>query len=190
MCSAEGTPSKGNPVQRHIILLVGAPGCGKTTVVRRTVELLRARGVRVFGFWSGEIREAGVRVGFDLEAASGARAIMAHAHFARGPAVSKYRVDVPALDDVAVAEIRRAMAEGAAGAALVIDEIGKMELCSTEFRAAVTAALDSRLRVLATATSKPHPFVDAIKARDDIEVVRVTRDNRDRLAQELAQRLA
>jgi len=174
----------------HHIVVVGAPGSGKTTVVRRTIDLLRARGAPVFGFWTGEIRQAGGRVGFDIESASGAREIMAHMDFRRGPAVSKYRVDVEAVKHVAVAEIRRALGAGASGAVLVVDEIGKMELFSEEFRAAVMAALESPLRVLATAMSKPHPFVDAIKARDDVEIVRVTSGNRDGLPDELARRLA
>ncbi len=44
------------------ILLTGLPGCGKTTVVRHVVELLKAR--RLAGFYTEELREHGQRVGF------------------------------------------------------------------------------------------------------------------------------
>jgi nucleoside-triphosphatase THEP1 len=35
------------------LLLIGPPGCGKTTVIRRVVELLKAR--RLAGFYTQEI---------------------------------------------------------------------------------------------------------------------------------------
>jgi len=176
-------------MKRHI-LLVGVPGCGKTTVVRRTVERLRDAGAAVFGFWTGEIREAGVRKGFDIESLSGKRAVMAHVTFRGGPRVSRYGVDMGAINDVAVAEIQRALAAGRADAVLIMDEIGKMELLSPEFRAAVNAALDAPLRILATAMTRPHPFVDAVKRRPDVEIVSVTCANRDNLPDVLAGDLA
>jgi nucleoside-triphosphatase len=175
-------------MQRHIIL-VGAPGSGKTTVVQRTVELLRDRGADVFGFFTGEIRAAGRRVGFSIESLAGERQVMAHVSFARGPTVSRYRVDVDAINAVAVAEMQRALREGGA-AVLVLDEIGKMELFSPRFRDAVTQALAGRSRILASAMSKPHPFVDAVKGAPDVEVVAVTPTNRERLPRALADELA
>jgi len=175
-------------IKRHL-LLVGAPGCGKTTVARRTAELLRDRGAEIFGFWTGEIRERGARIGFDIESLSGDRAIMAHVGFKGGPSVSKYGVDVEAVNRIAVAEIRRALREARPAAILVIDEIGKMELFSAEFRDAVTTAIGGPLRVLATAMTKPHPFVDALKRRPDVETVAITTTNRDRLPELLAAEL-
>ncbi|MGE5831636.1 MAG: nucleoside-triphosphatase, partial [Methanomicrobiales archaeon] len=46
------------------ILVTGAPGCGKTTLVRRVAENLEA--IPVAGFYTEEIREKGERVGFAL----------------------------------------------------------------------------------------------------------------------------
>ncbi|UCH36411.1 MAG: AAA family ATPase [Armatimonadota bacterium] len=176
-------------MKRHIVI-VGAPGCGKTTVVRRTLERLRAAGVEVFGFWTGEIRERGSRQGFDIESLAGKRAVMAHVGLKGGPSVSKYRVDVEAIESVAVEEIRRALREGLPGGILVMDEIGKMELFCAEFRDAVVAAVDGPLRVLATAMGKPHPFVESITQRPDVEVVAVTAANRDGLPDVLIGKLA
>jgi nucleoside-triphosphatase len=68
----------------------------------------------------------------------------------------------------------------------VIDELGKMELASEAFRGAVSALFDRRLPLLATVHVARHPFTDALKR--DAEVVRVTRDNRDDLPNEIGAR--
>jgi hypothetical protein len=52
-------------------LLTGRPGSGKSTVIGRTVELLRERGVRVGGVVCPEVREGGGRVGFWIRALGG-----------------------------------------------------------------------------------------------------------------------
>jgi nucleoside-triphosphatase len=176
-------------MKRHIIL-VGPPGCGKTTVIRRTVDRLRDARAPVFGFWTAEIRDQGIRRGFQIETLLGVRSVMAHVDFKAGPKVSKYGVNVEAVNRVAVAEIDRALREGERAAILVMDEIGKMELMSPAFRAAVASAIESPLRILATAMSKAHPFVDGLKRRPDVEVVAVSTANRDSLPEVLAGELA
>jgi nucleoside-triphosphatase THEP1 len=45
------------------LLLTGLPGCGKTTAVRRLVE--RLADLRLAGFYTQELCEAGSRVGFE-----------------------------------------------------------------------------------------------------------------------------
>jgi nucleoside-triphosphatase len=123
-----------------------------------------------------------------METVEGKRGVLAHEDFKSGPRVSRYRVDVPAFERLAVAEIERALAS--AEGVLVVDEIGKMELFSDAFTRAIAAAFDSPLRVLATIMQKPHPFADGIKARKDVALTIVTPANRDALAEELASRLA
>jgi len=169
---------------RHI-LLTGRPGCGKTTVVRRVVE--RLRGGPVCGFWTEEVHEGGRRVGFAIETVSGERGVLAHEARAKGPRVSRYRVDVEGFDGVGVAEIERALAAGQG--VLVVDEIGKMELFSQAFARAVGEAFESRLRVVATIMQRPEPFADGIKARPDVSLTVVTPGNRDALAGEIADSL-
>ena len=50
------------------ILITGTPGVGKTTLVRKVVEKLA---VRLGGFYTEEIREQGIRVGFRLRTMEG-----------------------------------------------------------------------------------------------------------------------
>ena len=83
------------------IMLTGAPGAGKTTLVCRIAAELQASGLAVAGFTSRELRERSGRVGFQVGAIGGGSAVMAHVGFTEGPRVGRYRVDVPAFERIA-----------------------------------------------------------------------------------------
>jgi nucleoside-triphosphatase len=156
------------------VLVTGPPGCGKTTLMRRAVGAL---GVPAGGFYTEEIRSAGRREGFALVTLDGRRATLASVRI-RGPhRVSRYGVDVQALESVGLP----ALEEATVGAKLlVVDEIGKMELFSPRFREAVLRAFDVGGPVLASIMLSRHPFADALKARDDVRLIHLTPENRDR----------
>src|SRR3990170_8149394 len=106
------------------ILLTGRPGCGKTTLIR---EVVRSLDVPAGGFYTEEVRAAGRRLGFDLVTLDGRRACLASVNSRSRLRVSRYGVELAALDGLGTEAIR----SGIAGASLiVIDEIGKMELHS------------------------------------------------------------
>jgi nucleoside-triphosphatase len=159
-------------------LLTGRPGVGKTTCLRRTFGRLDRLGRAAGGFFTEELRERGMRVGFALVTLDGQRATFAHVRRAGPPRVGKYGVDLDALDRVGVPAVRAAIE---AGGLVVIDEIGKMELASAAFRQAVEAALASGVPVLGTILFAPHPWADRIKAHPRVTLIEVTRANRDRL---------
>ena len=68
---------------------------------------------------------------------------------------------------------------------VVVDEIGKMECYSSLFRETLIRALDSDNRLIGSVALKGTPFIEGIKRRGDVELVRVTEQNRDRLAETL-----
>jgi nucleoside-triphosphatase len=73
------------------LLLTGAPGCGKTTVLERVVEELSD--LRLAGFLTVELREHGQWVGFKAVGLSGRRAILAHVRFRSPLSVGRYGVN-------------------------------------------------------------------------------------------------
>jgi nucleoside-triphosphatase len=168
----EGTPR---------LLLEGRPGIGKTTVARRLVALLLEGGVPVGGFTTGELRTGGRREGFVVEAVSGAREVLAHVGLPGPPRVGRYGVDLAAFERVALPTLR---APGP-GRVVVVDELGKMELASAAFRAAVVELLGRDVAVVATVHHARHQLTDALKRRPDIRVVRITEATRDGLPEQL-----
>ncbi len=66
-------------MQKRVLLLTGIPGVGKTTVLAKTVDLLKQRGYKIGGMVSREVREKGKRVGFEvIDLTSGRRGWLAH----------------------------------------------------------------------------------------------------------------
>ena len=167
-----------------LILIEARPGAGKTTALRRLAELLRRRGDTLAGFLTEEIREGASRAGFSIETFSGERGTLAHVGYPGPPRVGKYGVDLEKFELLALPALR------APADAVLIDELGKMELASVAFKDAVASLLDSDTPVVATVHAFRHPFTDRLKGRPDAEVVRLTRENRDELARLLAERLA
>jgi nucleoside-triphosphatase len=157
---------------RRVLLLTGKPGTGKTALIKETLAVAK---VKVGGFYTEEIRAGGMRQGFKLVTLDGQEATLAHVGISSPHQVSKYRVDTDSLNKVGVYVLRQALKESDL---IVIDEIGKMELLSPQFREAVTLAISSGKRVLGTIMLNPHPFADEIKRHPEVETLVVTRDNR------------
>lgn len=165
------------------LLISGAPGSGKTTLIRGMVAELPCR---AGGFFTEEIREGEKRVGFRVNALDGRTGILAHVKAVQGPRVGRYRVDVASFEAVGVDALEAATQ---AADLIVVDEIGKMELCSPRFISALEAALQSRKPILGTILQASHPWTDAIKRRPAVDLYRLTEGNREHLKDALLARL-
>jgi len=166
------------------LLIVGRPGVGKTTLVKRLAQSLQGRAID--GFLTEEYRDEHQRVGFWLSPLDGRQILLAHRRMEQGSRVGPYRVNLAVLDDVAVPIIERAIQQAFV---LFIDELGRMELCSKRFEQAVQRAFDRGPSVVATASVTPLPFLQTIKQRKDIEIIPLTPVNRRAVEEELAARL-
>jgi len=133
-----------------------------------------------------EIRKHGQRVGFEAIGLSGRSATLAHIDFHGPHRVGRYGVDLDGFEAIVEHELGQPAREVDL---FVIDEIGKMECLSRIFVEAVTRALDGPVPVLATIAAKGGGVIANAKARPDVEIATVTTANRDRLPDELAQRI-
>lgn len=171
-------------MSENVLLISGRPGSGKTTVVRRIVESLAAR---AGGFYTQETRGAdGRRTGFEIVTLRGTRAPLAGVDIRSPYRVGKYGVNLQGIDEVAAPAVRDAIKDRDL---IVVDEIGKMELYSQDFRDAVTNAIESGKPVLGTIMLASHPWADAIRSRADVCVFLLDTSSRDSVARLVLERL-
>lgn len=156
---------------KPVYLLTGRPGTGKTSLIKQVVAGLKGK---AGGFYTEEIRGRGTRLGFKLVTLDGQEAVLAHVNIPSRYRVSKYGVDVDSLERVGVSALRQAAKQCDL---VVVDEIGKMELFSVNFREAVLEIIDRGKRVLGTIMLNPNPWADTIKRHPQVNLVEVTRNN-------------
>ena len=175
-------------MQKRVLILTGAPGSGKTTVLSKTVDALKASGVSVGGMISREAKEDDARVGFEvIDLASGRHGWLAHINQKPGPQVGKYRVNLADLEGIGAKAIAEATQKYDV---IAIDEIGPMELFSAKFKQVVHQALKSSKVVLAVVHAKANdPLILETKRRDDAEIFTVTLAGRDGLPELLVEKV-
>ncbi len=164
---------------KQVYLLTGRPGVGKTSLIKQAIAGMKGT---AGGFYTEEIRSQGVREGFRLVTLDGQDTILAHVNIHSPYRVSKYGVDIDNLDRVGVLALHRAAQQCDL---VVIDEIGKMELFSPNFREAVLQIIDGGRKVLGTIMLSPEPRADAIKRKPQVRLLTVTRANHREVLEEL-----
>ena len=157
------------------LLTTGRPGSGKTTLIHRPA--LRLIDCSPVGFYTIEVREEGVRVGFRSREPRRETAALRPHRVPGSLPCGRYGVDIEGFEDFLSSipfftpDTRLAF----------IDEIGKMECYSGVFRGIVREALDAFVPCVATIAQRGIPGLDRIGDRADVRVVEVTPSNRDGL---------
>ena len=165
------------------ILLTGKPGIGKTTLIIRMLGIIKH--LRAAGFYTREIRQGGIRRGFELIDLSGRKRLLSHVNIKSSYRVGKYGVDIQGFDKfLEIIEFFDPSTD-----IVVIDEIGKMESFSAKFNTILIRMLDSETPVIATIALKGAGIIGQIKRRSDIKLFEMTHDNRDRLVKDISRLL-
>jgi nucleoside-triphosphatase len=160
------------------LLLTGPPRCGKTTVVQKVVARFPGKAA---GFYTREVREGGVRVGFEIVTLDGRTALLSHVDFPGPCRVGKYGVNLDNFHRLALPAL-----EAAPGVELiVVDEVGKMECLSRQFVAAMERLWRQPLPLLITVAAKGGGYLAAIKEKPDKILLTVTPANRDELPRKI-----
>ena len=161
--------------------LTGKPRIGKSTIVKKLIDALKAEGVPVDGMLTADLREHGRRVGFAIEdIRTGETGVLAHVQLpTRGPSVGKYTVNLKDLDGIGARSISEATTRSEIEL-IIIDEIGTMELKSRSFVEVVERALASEKHLVVTVHQRSmHQLVQRI--RETFEILEVTEANREEL---------
>ena len=152
------------------ILITGTPKSGKSTLLRKIISTLPNK----VGFITTEIRDDNGRVGFELETHKGIKSVLAHIDFNTPHQVSKYFVDIKNLE-----KIIPQVLEFSANDFLYLDEIGQMQLFSSDFEKLVKKYLDAENTLISTLSAVyQNDFTDSIRKRKDVYIVEISEDNR------------
>ncbi|MFB6351237.1 MAG: nucleoside-triphosphatase [Bradymonadaceae bacterium] len=161
------------------LLLTGRPGIGKTTAAESIRDALADRDWSLQGFVTREIRDDGSRVGFRMIPVDGEETTFAHVDLPP-PRISTYGVDLEALEAV----LGETLDPEAEIDAYIVDEIGKMEVMSDKFIDAMEALLDNDRPVVATVGTSDRGLMGEVKKRDDVDLWKITTENRDGIVDE------
>lgn len=163
---------------------------GKTTLVRKICAKLN-NDFKLQGFFTDEVRANGQRIGFDAVTTRGMRCILAREQptdRVRRPKVGKYSVYVDEFEQLTLPLLKTDA--NTAAKLLVIDEIGKMELCSKRFAAAIDALLQQQqyplLATIPSQSRQPIALVERLRGASNARVYHVTKANRDSLVNDVA----
>jgi len=169
---------------KNKILLTGKPGIGKTTVIKKVLQML---GDKAIGFYTEDYRDLKnhKRKGFKVITYDGKEGILADVDFKSDYRVGKYGVNIKQFERLAIPILEKALKEK--DKIVVIDEIGKMEFFSEKFKNLIKQIIeDPEKKVIATISKKDfHPLIKEIKNLPDVELIEVTWENRDILPQEI-----
>ncbi len=170
-----------------VMLLTGAPGVGKTTIVNRLCTHCSAKRVTVHGITTREIREKGMRVGFKItDVATGKEGCLARKDKSERVRVGSYLVVTQDLEQIGVAALDRAL-EGSADI-VVVDEIGPMEMTSLSFRNAVSKVLDRKQPTVVTVKLGSH-YTEVEKIRGSCIRLEVSKGNREAVYRRLIEQV-
>ena len=177
---------------RKKFFIFGAPGVGKTTLVKYLFEFLKNNlpSFNFLGFITTEIREGFERKGFKIKVLnSDTESILAirkdlidpkeikDKHF-----VGKYIVNIENLEKVVENLKKESEKENNF---FIIDEIGKMEILSLKFRNFIEKLLFSSKYLLATVGKGEDPFLKKVRDYEPAFLCEVTKENRDFLKNRL-----
>ena len=155
------------------ILLTGAPGTGKTSIIRKLSEVFKE--FNPAGFYTIEVMEDGSKAGVLIFNLQGDSRILASTTLKSRYAVGRLRIDMKSFDslleDIFSPEKKIGL--------YFIDGIEKLECQSRKFSRLVIEFLDSDKPVVASIAEKGTGLISEIKKRDDTRLLDLTPDNRD-----------
>jgi nucleoside-triphosphatase len=156
---------------KNVCLLTGPPRVGKTTLIKQAVGKFQGKAC---GFYTEEIHENNERQGFRLVTLDGQKVVLSRTDLKSPYRVGKYGVNIEGLEKVGVTSLLVGESDCDL---VVVDEIGKMEMLSLKFRDAIERLIAGNRQMLGTVLFHHHTWADIVKARPEVQVIVLNRNN-------------
>lgn len=163
-------------MEKTNLFLTGPFDAGKSYIAERALERWRATGCGpVHGFRTFKEEEPEGAVLVRLAAAEGGEAHTVARFSQEGRALFP-----EVFDETGAGVLAGLTAES--GGIVLMDELGFIENAARRFQAEVLRVLDLPLPVIGVLRAKSTPFLDSIRAREDVQLVQVTEEKRQEAA--------
>jgi nucleoside-triphosphatase len=160
--------------------ITGLPSAGKTNTLIQVIKMLEEEGKKVGGMITEPILDDKKRTGlYVIDWMTKEKGVLAATDIQSKFMVGKFGIDLEVLQKVGVQALLNACEQADI---IVIDEVGKIEVESEQFRSAVKEALKTDKPMLLTLHKKSrNPLLQDIRRRDDVRILEVTPINRNLL---------
>jgi len=155
------------------VLITGAPGIGKTSLISRLHRDLSPLVIR--GFYKTAIYEYQILKGYRLATFDFKELVLAHIHIVGPDRFNDFGLNLDGFEKL----ITYQLALNPNVELFLVDEIGMMECASLQFRTRILNVLNSKIPLIATLESLVVLDTLQIKNRKDVSVLNMTHKNRD-----------
>lgn len=162
------------------IFVTGPIQIGKSTVILKVIDQLQAK--KIGGFKTKPLYENKIRVGFTIQSFQNSKRIFAHKDWRTPFKFDVYYYDPEIFETFGTALLENAIRESQF---IVIDEIGKMEARTNQFKKAVQQCLDSPLPVLGAFQKRAEWFEEVLAVRKDTRIFKIEEDNRETIDRDI-----
>lgn len=163
-------------MMKNILLLVAKPRIGKSTCIKKIVNLLGESNCT--GFYTEEIRDetTGERTGFLTKTLSGEETLLASTSFDSKLKIGKYGVHIEEFEKIGLPSLKSVFHNDRT---LIIDEIGPMQMCSKRFREILLKLQKTEKIIIGTICFKGCDFIEDYKKMPNVDLIELTLENRD-----------
>ncbi|MGB9749806.1 MAG: NTPase [Caldisericia bacterium] len=157
------------------IFITGESGVGKTTLIKEISDILIKREFKISGFITTDFILKGKRIGFNIvDINTKEERIFASKNIKLDFKFGSYYLNIKNLDEIFNKVLKRNYE------ILIIDEIGKMEFYSENFKEKIDNLMKSETKILATLH---RDFVEKYKIYGNIFIL--TKENKEKIKNEI-----